>query len=83
MESNRISFTRQTPLTVMYRDTEVGRYVADFVIEDRGILEIKAVSRLLGEHEAQLLNYLKAARMKIGLLINFGLPRLEIRRRVL
>ena len=83
LESNSISFSRQSPLKVLYRDREVGIYVADFIVENRLILEIKAVSKLLGEHQAQLLNYLKAGNFEVGLLINFGRPRLEIKRMAL
>ena len=55
-------------------------YIADFVIENKVILELKAVKDLDSLHEAQILNYLKATGFQIGLLINFGQKRLQIKR---
>jgi GxxExxY protein len=59
----------------------VGEYYIDLLIEDCVIVEIKAVKSLLKEHEAQLLNYLKASRMEVGLLLNFG-PKPQITRKI-
>ena len=73
----------EVPLKVMFRGEEVGDYYADIFVEGRVILELKAVKALASEHEAQLLNYLKATGIRVGLLINFGRPRLEWKRRVL
>jgi GxxExxY protein len=58
----------------------VGDYFADIVVEDLVILELKAIESLQKIHEAQLLNYLKATKYKIGLLINFTYPKAEIKR---
>jgi len=71
----------QCPVVVHYKGQCVGDYIADIVVEDKVICEIKAVRELHPEHEAQLLNYLKATRMKVGLLLNFG-PKPEIMRRI-
>jgi GxxExxY protein len=68
------------PVKVEYKGEIVGEYFADIVIEDRIILELKAVESLQKIHEAQLLNYLKATDYKIGLLINFTHPKAEIKR---
>jgi GxxExxY protein len=70
----------QIPISVQYKEKVVGEYFADILVEDSIILEIKAVERLSGVHEAQILNYLKATGYKIGLLINFTYPKAEIKR---
>ena len=71
----------QCPIDVHYKGECVGEYIADIVVEDKVICEIKAVQQLRPEHEAQLLNYLKATSIKVGLLLNFG-PKPEIMRRI-
>jgi GxxExxY protein len=58
----------------------VGEYFADLLVADAVIVELKAVKRLLEDHEAQLLNYLKATPYEVGLLLNFG-PKSEIKRK--
>jgi GxxExxY protein len=63
---------KQRPIKVYYKSTEVGIYFADIVVEDKVILEIKAAGGIIDEHEAQLLNYLKATEIEPGLLLNFG-----------
>ena len=68
-------------IEVFYEGHLVGTYEADIVVNDVVILELKAVKQLLNEHEAQLLNYLKATRIEVGLLLNFG-PTAELKRRV-
>ena len=72
---------QQSPIKVHYRNAVVGDYVADIVVQDLVILEIRATASLLDEHEAQLLNYLKATTYEVGLLLNFG-PKPDIRRKV-
>ncbi len=62
----------QKQLDVFYKGEKVGHYVADMVVEDKIILELKAVVDLRPEHEWQLLNYLAATHKELGLLINFG-----------
>jgi GxxExxY protein len=59
----------------------VGEYQADVFVNDAVIVELKAVRQLLKEHEAQLLNYLKATKIEVGLLLNFG-PEAECKRKV-
>ncbi len=63
---------QQVKITVYFQEQVVGEYFADLLVEDVVIVEIKAVSRLLAEHEAQLLNYLRATSYEVGLLLNFG-----------
>jgi len=66
----------------VYYDTQlVGEYMADIVVENKVILELKSVKELHPAHEAQLINYLKATGLEVGLLINFG-ERVEIKRKV-
>jgi GxxExxY protein len=58
----------------------VGKYTPDLFVQDSVIVEVKAISSLNDSEKAQCLNYLKATGLKIGLLINFGKPRIEIKR---
>ncbi len=62
----------QHPIEVYYEGEVVGKYFADILVEDVVILELKADKALAPEHEAQLLNYLKATNIEVGLLLNFG-----------
>lgn len=71
----------QKQIAVYYAGTMVGEYYADIVVNGVVIVELKAVPRLLPEHEAQLLNYLKATPIEVGLLLNFG-PRAQHERKV-
>ena len=77
-----IPYERQKRLRVSYKGQIVGDYVADFVVDDKIIVELKAVKKLTKVHEAQLINYLKATDIRVGLLINFGAPSLEHKRRI-
>jgi GxxExxY protein len=70
-------------IPVYYKGELVGEYYADIVVDGRVILELKALSKLTSEHEAQLLNYLKATAHKLGLLLYFGTPKVQIKRRIL
>lgn len=67
-----LNITAEAPLSVYYEDEPVGQYVADIIVEDKVILELKAVKQLAEIHEVQLVNYLKATDIEVGLLINFG-----------
>ena len=71
----------QQPIRVYYQGHLVGEYIADMLIEDKIILELKAVKDLADEHEAQLINYLKSTRIEVGLLLNFG-PRPQVKRKI-
>ena len=71
----------QKNLDVYYKNQLVGEFKSDIIAEDKIIIEIKSVTKLTAQHEAQLINYLKATGIKVGLLVNFG-DKLEFKRRV-
>jgi GxxExxY protein len=79
-----ISFVAQPKLPIFYKGRQLRKsYEADLLVLDRIIVELKAVKAILPEHEAQLLNYLKATGHRIGYLVNFGaFPKLDWRRRI-
>jgi GxxExxY protein len=77
-----LSAQPQYPIKVYYNEIIIGDYVADIVVEDKVIIELKAVNNLVKAHEAQLVNYLKATKIEVGLLINFG-DQITIKRKVL
>jgi len=70
----------EVQLPVHFRGQSVGLFYADILVEGKIIVEIKAAKALVPEHQAQVINYLKATGIEVGLLINFGRPRLEYRR---
>jgi len=72
LEALGLSVQQQKPVRVFYRKQLVGDYVADLVVEDKVIVELKAVKALDKAHEVQLVNYLKATSIEVGLLLNFG-----------
>jgi len=72
-----LSAEPQVQVGVRFRGQSVGEFVADIVVEDCVILEMKAVRALAPEHQAQLINYLNASGLDVGLLVNFGTPRVE------
>jgi len=76
-----ITAESQSPIRVLYEDEIIGEYFADILVDNKVIVEIKAVTNLAIDHEAQLLNYLKATDKEVGLLLNFG-PKPEIKRKV-
>ena len=77
-----IPFCRQQHFEICYMDESIGNYIADIVVADKLLVELKALSSLGREHEAQVMNYLKASRLTVGLLLNFGVAKLGIRRLV-
>jgi GxxExxY protein len=74
---------QQHPILVKYGDAVVGEFVADLLVQDEVLVELKAVKALDEIHLAQCLNYLKATGLHVCLLINFGNPKVEIKRVVL
>lgn len=70
------------PIKVHYRGRVVGEFVADLFVRQSVIVELKAVRTLLQIHEVQLVNYLKATNTDVGLLINFGEEKVEVKRKV-
>lgn len=67
----------EKPISVMFRGQSVGQFYADLFVDSKVIVELKAVSALTPEHSAQTINYLKATGIEVGLLINFGRPKIE------
>ena len=76
-----VEVKRQSPLPVWFREEQIGDFRADLIVADRGIVELKAARALEPAHETQLLNYLRASALEVGLLLNFG-PRPQIKRMV-
>ncbi len=74
---------QQHALQVMYEGVVVGDFICDIVVEDRVVLELKSCRVIEDVHQAQLLNYLRATGVRVGLLLNFGTSRLGIKRMVL
>lgn len=76
-----LSVKQQWPIKVEFDEEKVGDYFADLLVNDEVILEIKAADAISPKHEAQIINYLKATRIKVGLVLNFG-PKAEFRRKI-
>ena len=72
LKASVLSVRSQEPLSVKYRDQIIGEYFADLIVEDQVISELKAVDSLAKSHEVQLVNYLVATGIEVGMLINFG-----------
>lgn len=70
----------QKQIEVTFRGKNVGIFYADLLVEDKVIIELKAMKAILPEHQAQIINYLNATGIEVGLLINFGNPKLEFKR---
>lgn len=80
LKAKGLEAERQVPIQVRFRGEAVGQFYADLVIAGTVIVELKAVKALAPEHNAQVLNYLKATGNPVALLLNFGTSRLEFRR---
>jgi len=72
----------QKPITVHYEGEIVGQFVADIIVNNAVIVEVKSVRRIIKAHEVQLVNYLVATGKPVGLLLNFGETKVEIKRKV-
>ena len=83
LRKNGLNVEQQHPIKVFYEHTLVGDFAADLLVENRVIVELKAARALDEVHSAQCLNYLKATGLKVCLLINFGRPRVDVKRIVL
>lgn len=75
-----LAVERQKPIEVRFRSQVVGDFYADLLVEGKILIELKAVKAIAPEHQAQTINYLNATGVSVGLLINFGNPRLEYKR---
>jgi len=78
-----IAVETQKEINVSYKNEIIGSYFADILVDGQIIIELKAIPHVLPLHEAQLLNYLKATGIKLGLLVNMGTQRVEYKRMVL
>ena len=83
LKNQGLKADKQVPIKVAYKENLVGEYFADILVENQVIIELKTVEKLTNNHEAQLLNYLKATGIKVGILVNFKQRRAEIKRMVL
>lgn len=81
LEKSGLFVERQKPIKVYYGSEVVGEYFANLYVNDQVIIELKAAEAICEEHEYQLLNYLKATGVEVGLLLNFG-KKPEIRRKI-
>ena len=80
LQEHNIAFDREKEYPIFYRKEKVGYYKADFLIQDKVIVELKAVFTIEMLHVAQTINYLKVANKPIGLILNFGQSPLEVKR---
>ncbi len=83
LNKNGMKVVQQAPLKVHFEGEIVGEYFADILVEDEIILEMKCVEKITDIHRAQVINYLKATGLKLGIIINFARPKLEYERIVL
>ena len=72
----------QKPLKVFYKGQNVGDFVADVIVNNAVIIELKSVSKIIKAHEIQLVNYLVATNMPVGLILNFAKDKVEVKRKV-
>jgi GxxExxY protein len=80
LENQKLSFVREQEMQIEYKGSEIGTRRVDFFVENKIMLEIKAVIQLEDVHLAQAINYLEAYNLEIGLLINFGSKSLQFKR---
>ncbi len=85
IELNRqdLTFTQQTAFPVYYGGQLIDEYIPDLLIEEKVIVEIKTVDKILDEHRGQVLNYLRITKKEVGLILNFRHPRLQWERLIL
>ena len=69
-----IPFRAQVPVAATYKGRETGEFVVDLIVDDKIVTELKAVSAVMAVHRAQVISYLRATRLRLGLLINFHVP---------
>jgi len=82
LQKEGLNVESQKPITVLYEGETVGEFMADIVVEDTIILELKSVRQVAKAHEAQLVNYLVATGKPVGLIINFGEYKVDVKRKV-
>lgn len=82
-EKNEISAQQQVPLRIYFEGKIVGDYIADILVDSKIILELKSVEKIADAHRAQMLNYLRATRLRLGMILNFSKKSLEYKRLVI
>jgi GxxExxY protein len=82
LHKQNLTAKAQKPITVYYDEKIVGEFVVDIIVNDTVILELKSVREIIKAHEVQLVNYLSATGKPVGLIINFGEKKVEIKRKV-
>ena len=80
MKQKGLNVVTEQPFEVTFRERKIGKYIADLVVDNLIIVELKCCDILPSEHQAQLINYLKASGLPVGLLVNFGNQKLEYKR---
>ena len=80
LDLRKIPYKRQQPIDIFYKGKLAKHFVCDFIVEDVVVVELKATSQLGDIEKAQILNYLKATKLPVGLLLNFGTKSLEYKR---
>jgi len=83
LESQGLNVQVQKPIQVLYKGEVVGDYLPDIIVNDKVVVELKAQNNLHKAHETQVINYLKATGIQVGLLVNFAYPKASIKRYVL
>ena len=78
-----IDYTQQAVFSVYYKNIKIDEFIPDLVVENKVIVELKTVDSIIDEHRGQILNYLKATGLQVGLILNFKHPKLEWERLVL
>lgn len=82
LERAGLSVVNQAPIQVYYDSELVGNYVADVIVEDKIIIELKSVKRIAKAHEVQLVHYLVATNKEVGLILNFGERQVEVKKKI-
>ena len=82
LRGDGLDVKQQHPITVIYKGEVIGEYFADLIVEDKVIVELKSANAIDPAHEVQLVHYLKATKLEVGLLINFG-KEIKIMRKIL
>jgi GxxExxY protein len=80
MQQEGLAFIREMEMPIFYRDVQIGTRRVDFFVEEKIMVELKAIIQLEDVHLAQAMNYLEAYKMRVGLLINFGAKSLQFKR---
>ena len=79
LQQQGMNFTQQKPLKMIYKGNVIGNFVTDIIVESKLLIELKVVSEFDKAHRAQVINYLKATGIPVGLLLNFGTPKLGVK----